>query len=34
MEDLGIAIDPTIGEATKVRAAGLMLMFSTDRRWI
>ena len=25
MEDLGIAIDPTTGEARKVRAAGLML---------
>jgi hypothetical protein len=34
MEYLGIAIDPTTGKATKVRAAGLMLMFSTDRRWL
>jgi len=25
MEDLGIALDPSTGEATKVRAAGLML---------
>jgi len=32
MEDLGIAMDPTTGEATKVRAAGLMLTFSNDRR--
>jgi len=34
MEDLGIVIDPTTGEATKVRAAGLMLMFSNDSRWL
>ncbi len=34
MEDLGIAIDPTTGEATKVRATGLMLMSSNDSRWL
>lgn len=28
MEDLGIALDPTTGEATKVRAAGLMLRYN------